>query len=77
MANGVPSHDTFSRLFHQLDPAPFFAVPALQAKFSQCVVAINGKLPCRLFNRASEKSALHMVSAWGCEQRLVLAQAAR
>ena len=47
------------------------------ARFSQqCqgVVAIDGKVLRRSFDRASEKSALHMVSAWGCEQRLVLAQ---
>jgi predicted transposase YbfD/YdcC len=37
-------------------------------------VAIDGKVLRRSFDRASGKSALHMVSAWGCEQRLVLAQ---
>jgi hypothetical protein len=48
-------------------------------KFSgQCqgVVAIDGKVLRRSFDRASGKSPLHMVSAWGCEQRLVLAQIA-
>ena len=40
------------------------------------VVAIDGKVLRRSFDRASSKSALHMVSAWGCEQRLVLAQIA-
>ena len=42
----------------------------------QGVVAIDGKVLRRSFDRASGKSALHMVSAWGCEQRLVLAQIA-
>ena len=78
LANGVPSHDTFSRLFRQLDPAQFRATfQRFMARFSQqCqgVVAIDGKVLRRSFDRASEKSALHMVSAWGCEQRLVLAQ---
>src|ERR1700710_1033435 len=49
------------------------------ARFSeQCqgVVAIDGKVLRRSFDRASGKAALHMVSAWGCEQRLVLAQIA-
>jgi len=49
------------------------------AKFSgQCqgVVAIDGKVLRRSFDRASAKSALHMVSTWGCEQRPVLAQIA-
>ena len=49
------------------------------AQFSeqlQGVVAIDGKVLRRSFDRASGKSALHMVSAWGSEQRLVLAQIA-
>ena len=40
------------------------------------VVAIDGKVIRRSFDRASGKSALHMVGAWGCEQRMVLAQIA-
>ena len=80
LANGVPSHDTFSRLFRQLDPEQFRAAfQRFMTKFSeQCqgVVAIDGKVLRRSFDRASGKSALHMVSAWGCEQRLVLAQIA-
>ena len=80
LENGVPSHDTFSRLFRHLDPARFGAVfQRFIAKFAdtvQSVVAIDGKVLRRSFDRASSKSALHMVSAWGCEQRLVLAQIA-
>ena len=78
LKNGVPSHDTFSRLFRQLDPAQFRAAfQRFMAEFSeQCqgVVAIDGKVLRRSFDRASGKSPLHMVSAWGCEHRLVLAQ---
>jgi predicted transposase YbfD/YdcC len=40
------------------------------------VVAIDGKVLRRSFDRARGKAALNMVSAWGCEQRLVLAQIA-
>ena len=80
LANGAPSHDTFSRLFRQLDPAQFSAAfQRFMTGFSeQCqgVVAIDGKVLRRSFDRASGKSALHMLSAWGCEQRLVLAQIA-
>src|ERR1700758_4534114 len=36
----------------------------------------DGKVLRRSFDRASGRSPLHMVSAWGCEQRLVLAQIA-
>jgi len=80
LANGLPSHDTFSRLFRNLDPDQFRdAFQRFMAQFSaqlQGVVAIDGKVLRRSFDRASGKSALHMVSAWGCQQRLVLAQMA-
>src|SRR5271169_3766661 len=80
LENGVPSHDTFSRLFRMLDPEQFRAAfQRFMAGFSErCegVVAIDGKVLRRSFDRASGKSPLHMVSAWGCEQRLVLAQIA-
>jgi predicted transposase YbfD/YdcC len=80
LENGLPSHDTFSRLFRNLDPEQFRACfQQFMAEFSercQGVVAIDGKVLRRSFDRASGKSALHMVSAWGCEQRLVLAQIA-
>src|SRR5258708_31081873 len=80
LENGVPSHDTFSRLFRMLDPEQFRAAfQRFMASFSgQCagVVAIDGKVLRRSFDHASGKSPLHMVSAWGCEQRLVLAQIA-
>ena len=77
LANGLPSHDTFSRLFRQLDPAQFGAAfQRFMAGFCEQVegvVAIDGKVLRRSFDRASGKSPLHMVSAWGCEQRMVLA----
>ena len=80
LANGLPSHDTFSRLFRTLDPDQFRdSFQRFMAQFSeqlQGVVAIDGKVLRRSFDRASGKSALPMVSAWGSEQRLVLAQIA-
>lgn len=80
LKHGTPSHDTFSRLFRLLDPEQFRAVfQRFMTRFSEAVqgvVAIDGKVLRRSFDHASGKSALHMVSAWGCEQRLVLAQIA-
>jgi predicted transposase YbfD/YdcC len=80
LENGIPSHDTFSRLFRLLDPEKFGAAfQRFMAAFSQqCrgVVAIDGKVLRRSHDRAKGKSALHMVSAWGCEQRMVLGQIA-
>ena len=85
LEKGVPSHDTFSRVFRLLDPEQFRACfQKFMGRFSQAcqgnaslgVIAIDGKVLRRSFDKASGKSPLHMVSAWGCEQRLVLAQIA-
>ena len=80
LSNGLPSHDTFNRLFRDLDPDQFRdAFQRFMGQFSeqlQGVVAIDGKVLWRSFDRASGKSALYMVSAWGCRRRLVLAQIA-
>lgn len=80
LPHGVPSHDTFSRLFRLLEPERFAAAfrRFMTAFAEQCqgVVAIDGKVLRRSYDRARGKSALHMVSAWGCEQRMVLAQIA-
>jgi len=80
LEKGLPSHDTFSRVFRLPDPEQFSACfQRFTSKFSQAcqgVVAIDGKVLRRSFDKASGKSPLHMVSAWGCEQRLVLAQIA-
>ena len=77
---GLPSHDTFSRLFRALEPEQFRrCFQAFMAHFTQAcqgVVAIDGKVLRRSFDTASAKSPLHMVSAWGCDQRLVLGQIA-
>jgi predicted transposase YbfD/YdcC len=80
LENGLPSHDTFSRLFRLLDPDQFRAAfQRFMAGFAaklQGVIAIDGKVMRRSFDKASNKSALHMVSAWGCELRMVMAQVA-
>ena len=80
LEHGLPSHDTFSRLFRLLDPKQFRACfQRFMARFAekcQGIIAIDGKVVRRSFDKASGKSPLHMVSAWGCEQRLVLAQIA-
>jgi hypothetical protein len=76
----MPSHDTFSRVFRLLDPEQFSACfQKFIAKFSQAcqgVIAIDGKVLRRSFDKATGKSPLHMVSAWGCDQCLVLARIA-
>ena len=80
LRHGIPSHDTFSRLFRDLDPASFHAAfQSFMAQFSTGlseVIAIDGKTLRRSFDHASAKSPLHLVSAWASEQRLVLGQIA-
>jgi hypothetical protein len=71
LENGVPSHDTFSRLFRLVQSVQFGAAfqrfMARLSKLVQGVGTIDGKVVRWSFDRASGKSVLHMVSAWGCE----------
>jgi predicted transposase YbfD/YdcC len=80
LKNGVPSHDTFSRVFRQLDPDQFRACfQKFMARFGETcgsVIAIDGKMLQRPIDPAHPGSALHMISAWCCDTRLVLAQIA-
>src|SRR5579864_8289998 len=80
LANGIPSHDTFGRVFACLDPkqfeASFVQWVAGISKTVKGVVAIDGKTLRRSHDRAAGKKALHLVSAWAVENRLVLAQMA-
>ncbi len=68
LRHGIPSHDTFSRVFRLLDPAPFEACfTRFMQRFAetlQGVVAIDGKTLRRSFDRAAGKSPLHMLHAW-------------
>jgi len=81
LTNGIPSHDTFSRFFSRLDPdqlrACFLKFVARFGETSSGVIAIDGKTLHRSSDPRSARSfALHMISAWCCEKRLVLAQIA-
>jgi predicted transposase YbfD/YdcC len=80
LSHGLPSHDTFSRLFRLLDPAAFagcFArfLDGLGAAGAG-VVAIDGKTLRRSFDKAAAVSPLHVVTAFASEARLVLGQKA-
>jgi predicted transposase YbfD/YdcC len=81
LPNGIPSHDTFRRLFERLDPAEFQKgfvgwIDALHEATERQVIAIDGKTLRRSFDRAKGKSALHMVHAWATANHLLLGQVA-
>lgn len=80
LPHGIPSHDTFSRIFRLLDPVLFHAwfIGFMKhfADACQGVVAIDGKTMRRSFDRAAQASPLHLVSAWAADARLCLGQLA-
>jgi len=80
LPHGIPSHDTFGRVFALLDPkqfeASFFQWVAGIAQTVKGVIAVDGKTLRRSHNEPNGKKALHLVSAWAAENRLVLAQLA-
>ena len=78
LPNGIPSHDTFRRVFLRLNPkklqeAFLVWVRSVAAVTEGEVVAIDGK-QARGARAADGKEGLRLVSAWACEQRLVLGQ---
>ncbi len=80
LRHGIPSHDTFSRVFRLLDPTAFeTCFVRFMQRFSESlrgVVAIDGKTLRRSFDKAAGKSPLHMLHAWSADHRLLLGQLA-
>lgn len=81
LPNGIPSHDTFGRVFAALDPTAFEAaflrwVQTLATVTAGQVVAIDGKTLRRSHDRANGRGPLHLVSAWAGANHLVLGQVA-
>jgi predicted transposase YbfD/YdcC len=79
LPNGIPSHDTFRRVFMLIDPDAFescFArwAQSLTSKVEREVVAIDGKTVRRSGSRRHDHGPLHLVSAWASDQGLVLGQ---
>lgn len=79
LPNGIPSHDTFGRVFARLDPDQFQHcflswVQAICEITEGEVVAVDGKTLRRSKDGTLGKDAIHMVSAWASENRLTLAQ---
>ena len=83
LPNGIPSHDTFRRVFMLIDPDAFERsfLAWVRAVFRPeggvpRQVAVDGKTVRRSFDRKKGRSPLHLVSAYATEHGLVLAQRA-
>lgn len=84
LKHGIPSHDTFGRVFSALDPDAFSA--ALLALVEALVeprsgddatgnhVAVDGKTLRKSFDRAAKQSALHLISVWATATQTVIGQ---
>ncbi len=82
LEHGIPSHDTFSRVFRLLDPQAFEqAFRRFMSAFAKSnglnltgVVAIDGKALRGAYERGRSSTPLHMVNVWATGARVVLAQ---
>lgn len=79
LSAGIPSHDRFNAIFAAIKPAEFEAcllswITDLHEITGGQVVAIDGKTLRRSFDRATSKSAIHMVSAWATANHISLGQ---
>jgi hypothetical protein len=78
LSNGIPSHDTFNRVFSNLDSDIFEScfiewVSSLSQLEPREVIAIDGKT-IKGAKSSGGKSPVHMVSAWASKNNLVLGQ---
>ena len=79
LPNGIPSHDTFARVFGRLNPQQFQQcfldwIKAINKITEGEVIAIDGKALRHSYAQGADKKAIHMGSAWATENRLVLGQ---
>lgn len=77
--DGLPTHDTIARIVSRLDPSSFRRcfirwTQSVSARTSGELVAIDGKTLRRSYHREDRQSAIHMVSAFASQNRVVLGQ---
>jgi predicted transposase YbfD/YdcC len=79
LPHGIPSHDTFGRVFSLLNPQLFFEcfshwIISVELPCLNEVIAFDGKALRGSHHRKKGKNPLHMVSAWATSRRLLLGQ---
>ena len=79
LPHGIPSHDTFGRVFSLLAPETFFDcfshwITSVELPCINEVIALDGKTLRGSHHRKKGKNPLHMVSAWATSRRLLLSQ---
>jgi predicted transposase YbfD/YdcC len=79
LPNGIPSHDTFGRVFAAINPEEFEKsfmewVEAIHELTQGQVIALDGKQLRGSQDSAAGKNAIYIVSAWASENQLVLGQ---
>lgn len=79
LSNGIPSHDTFARVFARINPEQFQQsflgwIKSISNVTEGEVIAIDGKTLRHSYDTAQDKGAIQMVSAWATANRLVLGQ---
>lgn len=79
VSNGIPSHDTFGRVFRWLDAEQFQAqfmawTQHLCERTAGQVVALDGKKLRRSHDKRYERGGIWMVSAWASDNRMVIGQ---
>jgi predicted transposase YbfD/YdcC len=79
LPNGLPSHDTFGRIFSLLDPVTFEAcflawIESLSIDVKNEIIAIDGKSLRGSHDKKKQVKMLHMVSAWASDNRILLGQ---
>jgi predicted transposase YbfD/YdcC len=79
LPHGIPSHDTFSRVFALIDAEQFQEsfrnwIAAVEERTEGEIVALDGKQLRRSHDKAEGKKAIYMVSAWASENSMVLGQ---
>lgn len=79
LPNGIPSHDTFARVFARVEPSKFEQcftkwINTITKELGAQVIPIDGKTLRGSYDREAKQRPLTLVSAWASHHRLVLGQ---